>query len=420
MDNSENAGNDRKRPIESESENELEEKIPRLESVPSASLAEMLRVHLPPLLHAAQFADVELCRKLVEDEGADVNVTDFSGYDVYHCASMNENNCDLELLKFFADKKATMKRLNESEADAVQLALHRKNFKFAAALFELYESEDSFLLHCICTQLESMKFAYEQDPSVVKMKGDDAFDLRILDEMAWYQDLEAFKWIIDVAKNFGVELSKSKELQLSILKHSALNEDDGDAIANFILSTYEKDLTEQDLTPLLLEVLPNGNLKVVELLVRKGADLNVRMPEEEGSLFEHCVALNVLNAAKFVYQWNAEEIDISTLMTAANLENIEMMRAYINSVNDEGKTALHVAVDMQNLNTFKALLDIGADLTVEYRQLSLVNYCLKNLFLEGANLVYAKDPSQIKGKHVNTTFMLSNRCVKIEKWIASL
>ncbi|CAB3379072.1 Hypothetical predicted protein [Cloeon dipterum] len=432
--------NDRKRPIEEfcpESEDELVEKIQRMECDSSSAILD----DIPALLYAAEYADAQVCRKLVDD-GADVNETDKHGNNVYHFAALNRNNCDMELLDFFATRGAEMKRLNNDDADAVTFALINRNFKFARKLFNMQRTKESFLLRCIGTTPESIKFAYYQDPSVVKVNGSEEFDLRILREMAWFHDFETFKWIIEVATgSFGVDLSQNKELQLRILREAArnLDEPNGKAIAHFLFSLLAENWTVQDLTPVLIEVLPSGNLEVIQLMVNHGADLNVGMMKGHLSLFQYCVGMNAIDSALFLHQRNPEEISLSTLVAAATTENIQMcdlligfikeskfdslirdflhfaakytpfgaaiirhfaprMRVHINSVDIEGKTALHSAADEHNLASFQALLDIGADLTVNYHDVNLLHYCLFKNFVEGAKIVFAKDPSQLQGR----------------------
>ncbi|XP_065346518.1 uncharacterized protein LOC135943783 [Cloeon dipterum] len=439
-----------------ESEDELVEKIQRLECDSSSSILD----EIPALLYEAQHGDLESCQKLVE-EGADINETDKYGNNVYHLAALNRNNCDMELLYFFATRGAEMKRLNNDDDDAVPFALINRNFKFARELFNMQRTKESFLLRCIGTTPESIKFAYQQDPSVVKVNGSEEFDLRILKEMAWFHDFETFKWIIEVATSrFGVDLSQNKELQLRILREAArnLDEPNGQAIANFLFSSYAENWTVQDLTPLLIEVLPSGNLEVVQLMVDHGADLNVGMMNGHLSLFQYCVGMNAMDSALFVHQRNPEEISLSNLVTAATTENIAMcewliglikeskfhilipdfihfaakytpfgaaiirhfdfiMRPYINSVNSEGKTALHSAVDAHNLSSFQALVEIGADLTVKYRDVNLLHYCLFKNFLKGAKIVFAKDPSLLQGRQALVWAPLSNL---IRDWLASV
>ncbi|CAB3384497.1 Hypothetical predicted protein [Cloeon dipterum] len=145
------------------------------------------RKHIPAILYAAEFGDLEVCQELV-NQGEDVNVRDMYGYDVYHYASMNAKH-GLELIDFFKFSGAIMERENVAEVDAVTDAFNQWNFDFAIKLFNCYESEEasklSFLGYCICSSLDLLKKVFETNPSVAKVKGsDEVFDKEISYEAA--------------------------------------------------------------------------------------------------------------------------------------------------------------------------------------------------------------------------------------------
>ncbi|CAB3379073.1 Hypothetical predicted protein [Cloeon dipterum] len=122
----------------SESHSETDEKLNEKTSLEDKlEDVEKNRGNIPALLYAAKYADVDVCRKLVDD-GADVNERDEKGNDVYHCAAMKENSCDVDLIYFFAERKAIMKRLNNDNVDAVNFAIGLDKFRFAQKLFHIY------------------------------------------------------------------------------------------------------------------------------------------------------------------------------------------------------------------------------------------------------------------------------------------
>ncbi|XP_065346505.1 uncharacterized protein LOC135943771 [Cloeon dipterum] len=418
---------------------------------PSASLEQKLEfIHtnnsyrFPTIVYAAEFGDLEVCQKLLE-QGEDVNATDEHGYDVYHCASLNKT-CGLEMIDFFAARGAKMKRLSSTGVDAVELALNYKNVEFATKLFNLYESPDS-LLSCYLrpsNDLELMKFAFEKDPSVAKVKGEDGFDKTISYILAGWSNLEEFKWIINVAISIEEDVVKQKEWQLEILKYSALNIRHGEDIVNFMFSSLFRNLKREDLTPLLVTVVSSWmpetvNVKVVGLLIKHGADVNASISGK--SLLDHYVALNLFSAAKYVHELNPKEICASTLNYAAARADVGMchwlvgrrmapkmkdlipdflnsitrnhqhganlichfapiLRNFVNIASGmkpyDLKSPLQSAMDNKNLGVAEALLEIGADLNVRYRTLNLLIYCLGINFLEGAMFVYSKDKSQLQ------------------------
>ncbi|XP_065346483.1 uncharacterized protein LOC135943748 [Cloeon dipterum] len=440
----------------------------------SASLKEKLEfIHsgnccpkIPAILHAAEFGDLEVCKELLE-QGEDVNATDEHGYDVYHCASLNKI-CGLELIDLFAAHGAEMKRISRSGFDAVSLALSDKNVEFAIKLFNLYEWPNSFLSCYLrkSNDLELMKLAFEKDPSVAKVKGEDGFDRKISYNLACWSNLEVFKWIIHVARSVEEDVVKQKEWQLQILKYSAFN-DHGEDIVNFMFSSLIRNLTRQDLTPLLVTVVSSRmpqavNVKVVGLLIKHGADVNASIKGK--SLLDHYVALNLLSAAKYMHELNPKEICASTLNYAAAKADVEMCHwlvgrrmapkmkdlipDFLNSItrnHQHGanlirhfapilsdyvniasgmkpydlKSPLQSAMDNKNLRVAEALLEIGADLNVRYRTLNLLIYCLGINFLEGAIFVYSKDKSQLQAGIRDTAMHIAKmyKNLDMELWL---
>ncbi|XP_065346503.1 uncharacterized protein LOC135943769 [Cloeon dipterum] len=432
----------------------------RVEFLPYDSLEERLEFvnecigDIPAILYSAEFEDLDLCQELVNTKGVDVNERDENGFDVYHCAAQNQT-CDLDLLDFFVSCGATMQRRNFTDVDAVNFALERWNFKFAFKLFDLYESEESFLLHCICSNLDSLKLAFGQDPSVVKVKGSDEFDTRILKEAARFKDLETFEWLVEVASSFVGDLFKSKEWQIEILREASRNDEHGEAIAAFIFASFPRTSSENDLTQVLTDIILRGNLEVANLLVDKGANLNVRM-KGQISLFQHCVAMNSVRAAKFVYQRHPEMVNTRTVIRAACQANVEMCEWLLGLPKDpnlcdqaplffqgvlsniehgaeiirrfESKVRarvnepfkrfdpvgpllpLYAAMKIENLEAAEALLEMGADLNVKLQGvINLLLYCLGINFLGGAKFVYSKDKSQLDGKFKGAAMLIATK-----------
>ncbi|CAB3387345.1 Hypothetical predicted protein [Cloeon dipterum] len=425
---------------------------------------------IPAILHAAEFGDLEVCQKLLE-QGEDVNATDEHGYDVYHCASLNKT-FGLALIDLFAARGAKMKRLSSTGFDAVELALSDKNVEFAVKLFNLYESPNS-LLSCYLHENVNMrliKFAFEKDPSVVRVKGKDGFDKAISYNVAGWANLEEFKWFIDVAISVEEDLVKQKEWQLKILKYSALNFLHGEEIVNFMFSSLIRNFKREDLTPLLVTVVSSWmpeavNVKVVGLLIKHGADVNASIKKK--TLLDHYVTMNLLSSAQYVYELNPKEISASTLHYAAAKADVKMcewlvglpmapnmedlipvfldsitrnhqnganlirhfapiLRDYVNCAFGrkpyDRKTPLQSAMDNKNLRVAEALLEIGADLNVRYRTLNLLIYCLGINFLEGAMFVYSKDKSQmqvgIKETAMHIAKMYKN--LNMELWLRKI
>ncbi|CAB3387344.1 Hypothetical predicted protein [Cloeon dipterum] len=404
------------------------------------------RKHIPAILYAAEFGDLEVCQELV-NQGEDVNVRDMYGYDVYHYASMNAKN-GLELIDFFKFSGAIMERENVAEVDAVTDAFNQWNFDFAIKLFNCYESEEasklSFLGYCICSSLDLLKKVFETNPSVAKVKGsDEVFDKEISYEAASSANLETLKWTVEIARSLNKDLVQSKEWHLKVLECSSVNRIHGEEIASFVLFSFKTNFTRTDLTTVLTKVVVSWlnflNLRVVEMLVEHGADMNVSI--EGKTLFDYCVAENSLRAAQLVYALDKEETICSrTLFYAAWKADVAMcewllrlpmnppfkdqiplflcaasqnkscgkeiiryfdapvLRANVNvSINlyEPPLTPLQLAMKNGNLGAAKALFRIGADLSVKFEGVNLLIYCLGLNYLDGAKFVFSKDNSQL-------------------------
>ncbi|CAB3380784.1 Hypothetical predicted protein [Cloeon dipterum] len=412
---------------------------------------------VPPILAAAELADVEVCEELVK-QGADVNVTDKYGNDVYHSATFNALNTrerGLELIDFFKDHGAKMERRNNIGLDAVTIALRFSEFEFAIKLFNYYESPESsksFISHCILQDVLFLKFAFEEDPSVFKVKNSDEIDRRITYEGASSANLEKFEWIVEVASRIDEDLVKSREWQLEILHYAARNVKYGEAIARFMLSDHIKNgVTREESTDLIVRVMSSDslemvNFEVVKMLVQLGANMNVRI--QGRTLLDHCVAKGSKRAAQFVFNQNPRQIGLSTFCVAA--KNSEMCKWLVDRFNGPNMVAqipffldtffqmkmeggpliktfaslvgplvnkplamyypaltpLEVAMKNENLGAAEALLEIGADLSASS---NLLLYCLGINFLEGAKFVYARDRSQLQaGRKMDIAMDLAN------------
>ncbi|CAB3381137.1 Hypothetical predicted protein [Cloeon dipterum] len=107
---------------------------------------ESRRGSVPAILYAAKYANLEVCEHLVK-HGANVNVTDVQGNNVYHCAVMNVNNLENEMIVFFGEKKATINRINCQGDCAFDLAHSLGKEDVAETIFQVYnavENCDSF------------------------------------------------------------------------------------------------------------------------------------------------------------------------------------------------------------------------------------------------------------------------------------
>ncbi|XP_065346519.1 uncharacterized protein LOC135943784 [Cloeon dipterum] len=291
-------GNDRKRPMDnSPDSDEKKEKIPRVESESSvepnsssesysesdekfnerAYLEDKLedvennKGDIPALLYAAKYTDVDVCRKLVDD-GADVNETDENGNDVYHCAAMNKNSCDVDLIYFFAEKKAIKRRLNNDNVDAVNLAIESGKFMILSHINGA---------RTVKAKTDLNLAVEEQNLLSVKMDNSDYADASEGNDRKRPKD--------DSPESDEVEKKIPRVvIDSSSESHSETDEEfDERASLEDRLEYVEKNRGD---IPALLYAAKYADVDVCQKLVDDGADVNET--DENGNDVYHCAAMN--------------------------------------------------------------------------------------------------------------------------------
>ncbi|XP_065344611.1 uncharacterized protein LOC135942419 [Cloeon dipterum] len=395
---------------------EKEVKIPGMEFDPFASLDQKLefvmrsRANIPAILHAAKFGDFEVCDYLVKQEGENVSVMDEEGNGVYHYAALNKTFGE-QLINYFKEF--------EEHSDCITRGL--KLLK-----------EDNPL---------------ESTPLLLKTDNGWEFNMDIFPQAAGSSDLDTFQWLTKIASIFDKNLVSNKNWKLLILRTAFFNFKHADKIASFVVES----VTTEELTSLIKYYMATGfpflNHEVLGLFHSHGVDLKF--------VFQHCLSKNFLDTAQYVHALEPQEIDSTSLCIVARCSRVEMiewilqlnpaleldehflyaalknakygkgiidhfaekLRAHINTVNEEGKTPLHVAVDKKNLPVFETLLKIGADLSVKYKDWNMLIYCLEKMFLPGAEVVYAKDAKQLERPNKRLALYCAQKDKKVEEWL---
>ncbi|CAB3387470.1 Hypothetical predicted protein [Cloeon dipterum] len=413
--------NDQNRPTDESPElGDKEETIPRKEFDPSASLEQKLefvmsrRANIPAILYAAKFGDFEVCKQLVTRQGEDFNVTDEEGNGAYHYAALNKTFGE-QLINKFKD-------------------FEEHSFSFTKGS-KLLEEEEEIV---------------EEIPYLSKTDNGWEFNAAIFTQAAACTDPDTFRWLMKIASVFDKNLVRTKEWKLEILPFTFFNIKHADKIASILLES----LTTDELTSIITYYLSTGtpflNNDVLGLFHSRGVDLKI--------VFRHCLSKNFLDTAQYVHDLEPQEIDSTSLYNVARGSGVEMtewllelnpalelderflhaalknakygrkiidhfadkLGAHINSVTEEGKAPLHVAVDNKNLHVFETLLNIGADLSVKYKDWNMLIYCLKKMFLRGAKVVYAKDAKQLAGSNEQCALDLAKSNKTIEEWLKSV
>ncbi|CAB3383373.1 Hypothetical predicted protein [Cloeon dipterum] len=393
---------------------------------------------------AASIADLDLCRRLVED-GHDVGAAcrDF-GATALHYAALNKDH-GKQLVAYFVSLGLRVDERDNEEEEPIHYALRVDNFQVAQELLE-FRNDDAEkggknLLHFFVVEnnLAFAKAVHENDGYLIKeLKRNGKSALHLAAEFA---NLEMCEWLVEQ----GVDLHarcQSFWCNKNALHYAAVNKLHGKEVVRYLaslgLGVNQRAKSEE--TPLHC-ALREGNVEVARQLLDLGADLKVKMCED--NLMQHCVTYNRLESARFVHendpnlifelgkngknalhqaaaradlemcQWLVEQgLDplLSCLGWRSNvlhfaafnkLHGREIIRFFVPlgvDLNQKTKyevTPLNFALIVQNMPVVEELLKHGADLKARRGDKNLLHYFVSQNRLDIAKFVHAKDKSLV-------------------------
>ncbi|XP_065346450.1 ankyrin-2-like [Cloeon dipterum] len=253
---------------------------------------------------AAEFADPEMVKWLVREAGVDVEALSKDKSTALHFTARNSQiRYAREMMVFFLSKKLNKYAKNESGETPMHAALSVENVNVAGELlkagvrFEM--CDENILIYCVKNnKIESAKFIFDKNSHLLKV---DSAGCNLLHIAAEFSNKEMCEWIVSKNVINPKDLCAS-ELKFTVFHHVAKNKAHGvELISYFVgLKVDLNDINGQNKnmeTP-LHAALCKENIKVAEELLKFGADINVKIDND--NLLHFCIRKNKLTSAKFV------------------------------------------------------------------------------------------------------------------------
>ncbi|XP_065346486.1 serine/threonine-protein kinase TNNI3K-like [Cloeon dipterum] len=258
---------------------------------------------------ACHYADLEMCKWLLEEVEIDVNKfedEDWKNHILIDVAVNRKNEASKILQYLFSKFEFTAAQQSNAYRSAFLLKLGQGSF-CAKEIEELFKrvadtkirtEGKNLLQYCVSrNRLEAAKFVHEMDGELINEINEDG--LTILHLAAQFGSVEMCRWLIDE----GQDLYGINRVTLSNFLHYATQNmiNGKDFIKTFgkDFLEYVNQIDKNFFTPLHSAMLNERQPdKVAEALLELGADLNVKW--KGNNLLHFCVINRKLQSAKFV------------------------------------------------------------------------------------------------------------------------
>ncbi|XP_065346428.1 putative ankyrin repeat protein RF_0381 [Cloeon dipterum] len=408
------------------------------------------------LLEFLQDCSLEECQNYLKEK--DINVSTILGpccETLMHYAARNINH-GCEIVKFLASEELDVAKKDSKGKEPIHYATEVKNFKVAEQLLKLRRVEDeeeqrNNLLHVFVKENNFIlaKIVHDHHKNMIKERGE--YGKTALHLAAQHADLKGCHWLVEN----GVEIGAFDEkLGATALHYVAFRASDHKIFVCYLVEhadLYVSEKAKGKMTPLHY-ALQQGKHEMAMELFRLGAETRIKMGTV-ANVLHFCVKNNDLEGAKLVHrkdkkmvhesnksgttafhhaamhadlemlQWLAKRdvnkyavdddlyranalhfIAYNTTNADNETERRQMVRYLIgldmdrNKVTGDGQAPIHFALRLRNLVVADELIKQEVDLTVEFQGLNLLQFCIKENYLEGAKLVFKHKPKQIKAR----------------------
>ncbi|XP_065346455.1 putative ankyrin repeat protein RF_0381 [Cloeon dipterum] len=257
------------------------------------------------LLHiAAEFSNKEMCKWIVSKnkiKPKDLCASELRSTVFHHVAKNKAHG--VELVRYFVGLKVDLDKRNKSGETPLQYALQNENLDVADELISNGADLDvkfyglNMLQFCISRNLlYSAIFVHSKDRNQMQVKGKGAGE-NALHLAAANADLSMCQWLCNV--HFNARFL-SEELENSVLHFVACNEKHGQCLVSFFVSkSVDINGRNKNKETPLHTALREENIKVAEELLKFGADINVKIDND--NLLHFCIRRKKLASAKFVF-----------------------------------------------------------------------------------------------------------------------
>ncbi|XP_065336742.1 ankyrin-3-like [Cloeon dipterum] len=292
---------------------------------------------------AAEFADLEMCRWLVENGVRTDSLNGKWQTSILHHVGYNKRH-GTQLVRYFFHLGLDMNKQDFYDFTPLSYALGDKNFDVAEEMLiygaDFYAINDGMNIFHVCimeNNLEGVQFVLSKEPKIMNSLGKDGTNA--LHIAAAFADLKMCQWL-SCGEKFDV-LSLSKEMRNTVLHYVAMNKKFGKSLVPFFVSKVVN-VNEKNIFSLsaFYVALYMENIAVAEELLKAGADMNLKS-KRNNNVLQFCARNNKIVSAKFVIGLNEGLVREPTL---------------------GGVTALHLATKTVDLEFCKFLVEKGAEI----------------------------------------------------------
>ncbi len=276
----------------------------------------------------------------------------------------------IKMIPWLVEENIDSNKCNNAGDNALMLATKQKHLRVVETLLE-FEVDANYINDRNETALGFAAIQGKCNIDVVSLLLDYGARPNISDENG--------KTIIEKLLDTELFLRNGKKLKMKFRQE--INENENyKAVLEEILLNGEVNLTQMNSegNPYLFDPVEHGNFDLVKLLVKYGADINLKNKE----------GYNV------VYYYMSQNITFRRVVDQKNylvmLRNIISLGADVNSRDDFGGITLHKAILDNDLQTIKILLNAGADINaVDNKGRSMMHNCMWQNKIKIVRLLYS-------------------------------
>lgn len=286
------------------------------------------------------------------EKGADINHIDDDGNNVLlaliekilatNPREKEEIKNLLDMIPWLIDEHVDYNHCNHNGDNALMLATKQRNLKVMETLLE-YEVDPNFINDRNETALAFAAIKGKTNIDLVSLLLDYGARPNISDENG--------KTIIEKLIEIELFLRNRKKLKMKDRQHINENENYKSVLEEILLNG-EVNLTmlNSQGNPYFFEAVEHGNIDLVKMLVKYGADINLKNKD----------------GYNIIYYYMSKNTSFRRVAEHQNylimLRNIISLGADVNSRDDYGGITLHKAILDNDIQTIKVLINAGADI----------------------------------------------------------
>ncbi|CAB3386296.1 Hypothetical predicted protein [Cloeon dipterum] len=291
---------------------------------------------------AAEFADLEMCRWLVETGVPFDSLNGERQTSVLHHVGYN-SKYGTQLVRYFFFLGLQINKQDKYYCTPLNYALRKKNFdvaeemlKYGADLSAIKDGMNTFHTCIIENNLEGVQFVLSKVPEILNSLGSEGTNA--LHIAANHADLKMCQWLC--GKNFDAR-ALTRGWKNTVLHFAAMNKKFGKSLVPFFVSKgVNVNYINISSHTAFYVALKMENIAVAEELLKAGAGMNIQ-PDLRDIALHYCARNNKLLSAKFLVGLN---------------------KRLVREPGFGGVTALHLAAQTADLDFCKFLVKKGADI----------------------------------------------------------